>query len=265
MQVFEANQLAFHVWSYVRFPLVLSYGAVHSSWNRRLYPYDKESRRQRRLRGAQESAIPQVSSISLCKLWMTTTKSIHFTKVPDDMTRREQICQCLSNLQEARITSWEDCCVQRYSSFCTMISNLRKLTCSPAIFYSFLRAHVEMSERTTPSALREIVLVDNNNSSMPLFDSYVIGSQVLAQITHFTVEGTHLVNFSDLLLLPQLQVFSSLLQPTDTHHLYLLQSDYSMFKHLRLIRLSNYLALWSTQVQFDKLRANSGVEIEIVE
>lgn len=38
-EVFDVNQLMFGIWSYIPFPAILQYTAVHSSWKSRLWPH----------------------------------------------------------------------------------------------------------------------------------------------------------------------------------------------------------------------------------
>ena len=267
MHPFDLNQVAFQVWDYCLFPSVLCFGAVHSSWNRRLYPYDCQSRLKRVERGELEWAIPTQSIVSGDKLWMSRLASINFMKVPFVETCWEQLLLCLQNLQEARIVVRYENGLVKWGAFVRLVCSLRKLTCNEELFCSVLRAHKEMGIHAPASVLREVVIIEKHERRI-LF-STASSSGVLSHITHFTVEGTHVVDFSDLLFLPQLQVFSSFLILGDfciTKSEFYLQTDFRPCKNLRLVRLNKFLVSSCRDGHYDKLRKkNAHIEFEIVE
>jgi len=276
MSIFNVNHLAFEIWNLCPFPHILSYGAVHSSWNSRLYPYDIISRTKRKSETAlkqdekTEWALPQCSPISPRKLWLTTVTSIQFKILPDTEGLWEHLHRCLQNLKELKITSRHGHFYMynymNYTAiegipvgpmFARLLCSLYKLTCREEIFISFLHTYTETG--LGKCALREVIVIEKNDC-LPMFVPDSLGSPLLSEITHFTSKGTDAVAFSDLIFLFELQVLTCLVEPSRGQPF--LHFDFSPCKKLKLMRFSDCLS----KEQIEKLRKrNPGITVEIVE
>jgi hypothetical protein len=261
MQLFDLNELAFHVWDFAPFPQVLCCGAVHRSWNKRLSPYNSQNK--------------CVSITSPNKLWMETLTSIHVYRLPASQEQLLQICAHFSNIREANVSDLDcqyDFKFGDEGLFDHFVPSVHKLICNAKNYSHYL---YYPTLNWFCGALRELVILNKNDRS-ELFTPFT-NLLVLKQITHFTVQGIFSTSVADLQCMPELQVLSVLLvQPTPQQvttqslleKIFAPEFEIRFYlktcKNLRLVRASQYLASVMTEENRSQLKTDN-IEFEIVE
>jgi len=165
----------------------------------------------------------------------------------------------LQNVTEADVSASKHCDQSEFwSLLVVLLSKLRKITCDMDTFHLYLYSH-------QPSALRELVILRKNDPRQ-VFQS-IPWYSVLKQLTHLTIKGAYSMQFSELLLLPNLEVFTVLTKATRrTVTDYSFTLDYTACKNLRTIRLCSYVFSLYTEAQYTEMtRLNPNISIEIVQ